>query len=72
MKKSLCALLILFAGWQTIQAQDVSISCKFFASPNAAMVDDKCMMPDVKVNLDDKDAAWKFIIDNYGRKMKIV
>lgn len=24
MKKSLCALLILFAGWQTIQAQDVS------------------------------------------------
>ena len=49
-----------------------SISCKFFARPNAAMVDDKCMTPDVKVNLDDKDAAWKYIIDNYGRKMKIV
>ena len=45
-----------------------SISCKFFARPNAAMVDDKCMTPDVKVNLDDKDAAWKYIIDNYGRK----
>jgi general stress protein 26 len=44
-----------------------SISCKFFARPNAAMVDDKCMTPDVKVNLDDKDAAWKYIIDNYGR-----
>ena len=45
-----------------------SISCKFFARPNAAMVDDKCMTPDVKVNLDDKDAAWKYIIDNYGKK----
>ena len=45
-----------------------SISCKFFARPNATMVDDKCMTPDVKVNLDDKDAAWKYIIDNYGRK----
>lgn len=45
-----------------------SISCKFFARPDAATVDDKCMEPDVKVNLDDKDALWQYIIVNYGNK----
>ena len=45
-----------------------SISCKFFARPDAATVDDKCMEPDVKVNLDDKDASWQYIIVNYGNK----
>ena len=43
-----------------------SISCKFFARPDAATVDDKCMEPDVKVNLDDKDASWQYIIEHYG------
>lgn len=43
-----------------------SISCKYFARPDAATVDDKCMEPDVKVDLDDKDASWQYIINNYG------
>jgi hypothetical protein len=43
-----------------------SISCKFFARPDTATVDDECMEPDVKVNLDDKDASWRYIIENYG------
>lgn len=45
-----------------------SISCKFFARPDAATVDDKCLEPDVKVNLDDKDALWQYIVVNYGNK----
>ena len=45
-----------------------SISCKFFARPDAATVDDKCMEPDVKVNLEEKDASWQYIIENYGSK----
>ena len=45
-----------------------SISCKFFARPDAASVDDECMEPDVKVNLADKDASWRYIIENYGNK----
>ena len=45
-----------------------SIACKFFARPDAATVDDKYMEPDVKVDLDDKDALWQNIIVNYGNK----
>ena len=45
-----------------------SISCKFFARPDAATVDDSNIEPDVKVNLDDKDASWQYIIENYGNK----
>ena len=45
-----------------------SISCKFFARPDAATVDEKCMEPYVKVNLDDKDALWQYIFEHYGNK----
>ena len=45
-----------------------SISCKFFARPDAATVDDKCMEPDIRVDLDDKDALWQYIVVNYGNK----
>jgi len=45
-----------------------SISCKFFARPDAATVDDECMEPDVKINLDDKDASWRYILENYSNK----
>ncbi len=45
-----------------------TISCKFFARPDTAAVDDKCMEPDVKVDLDDKDAAWQYIINAFGKK----
>ena len=44
-----------------------TISCKFFARPDDATVDDPCMDPDVEINLDDKDAAWQNIVDTYGR-----
>ena len=45
-----------------------TISCKFFARPDAASVDDTCMQPDVEVNLDNKDAAWQFIVEKYRKK----
>ena len=45
-----------------------SISCKFFARPDAATVDDKCLEPDVKVHLNDKDASWQYIVEHYGNK----
>ena len=43
-----------------------SISCKFFARPDVATVDDTCMEPDCVINLDDKEQAWQYIIKNYG------
>ena len=43
-----------------------SISCKFFARPDVATVDDTCMEPDCVINLDDKEQAWEYIIKNYG------
>jgi hypothetical protein len=45
-----------------------SISCKFFARPDAATGDDKSLEPDVKVHLDDKDASWQFLVEHYGNK----
>ena len=47
-----------------------TISCKFFARPDTAYVDDTCMLPDIEVNLDDKDAAWQFIVDKYGKSAR--
>lgn len=43
-----------------------SISCKYFARPDAATVDDTCMEPDCVINLDDKEQVWQYIIKNYG------
>ena len=43
-----------------------SISCKFFARPDAATVDDTCMEPDCVINLNDKEEAWQYIIKNYS------
>ena len=47
-----------------------SISCKYFARPDTATVDDTCMQPDIEVNLDDKDAVWQFIVEKYGKIAK--
>lgn len=47
-----------------------TISCKFFARPDAATVDDTCMQPDVEVNLDNKDAVWQFIVEKYGKSAR--
>lgn len=43
-----------------------SISCKFFARPDAATVDDTCMEPDCVINLYDKEQVWQYIIKNYS------
>lgn len=43
-----------------------SISCKFFARPDATTVDATCMEPDCVINLDDKEQAWQYIIKNYS------
>ena len=43
-----------------------SISCKFFARPDAANVDAASLEPDCVINLDDKELAWEYIIKNYG------
>ena len=43
-----------------------SISCKYFARPDAATVDDTCMEPDCVINLDDKEQVWQYIIKNYS------
>ena len=45
-----------------------SVSCQFFARPDNSKTDEPNMQPDVEVNLDDKDAAWKFVIEKYGAK----
>ena len=45
-----------------------SISCQFFTRPDESKSDEPYMQPDIEVNLDDKDAAWKFVIDKYGVK----
>lgn len=47
-----------------------SISCKYFARPDTATVDDICMQPDIEINLDDKDAAWQFIVEKYGKSAR--
>ncbi|MGN1228355.1 MAG: S41 family peptidase [Prevotella sp.] len=39
-----------------------SVSCKYFARPDAQHVDDKTLVPDVKIDLDDKDKAWEQIL----------
>ena len=45
-----------------------SVSCQFFARPDNSKTDEPYMQPDIEVNLDDKDAAWTFIIEKYGAK----
>ena len=47
-----------------------SISCKYFARPDIATIDDTCMQPDIEINLDDKDAAWQFIVEKFGKSEK--
>lgn len=39
-----------------------SVSCKYFARPDAQHVDDKTLVPDVKIDLGDKDKAWEQVL----------
>jgi hypothetical protein len=43
-----------------------SISCKFFARPDAATVDETFIAPDYEVDLSDKAAAWQFIVSHFS------
>ncbi|MBP5213718.1 MAG: hypothetical protein J6032_03765, partial [Bacteroidales bacterium] len=45
-----------------------SISCQYFARPDATAANEPCLRPDIEIDLDDKDAAWKFVIEKYGAK----
>ena len=36
--------------------------------PHATAADESCLCPDLEIDLDDKDAAWKFVIEKYGAK----
>ena len=40
-----------------------SVSCKFFARPDAAHVDDKTLEPDTALDLTDKEQAWRAILN---------
>ena len=39
-----------------------TISCKFFARPDAEHIDDKTLVPDVAIDLSDKEKAWEEIL----------
>ena len=39
-----------------------TVCSKFFARPDKEHVDDTCLLPDVMLDLKDKDAAWQRII----------
>jgi hypothetical protein len=43
-----------------------SISCKFFARPDTATVDDAFLVPDYELDLSDKAAAWQFIVSHFS------
>ena len=45
-----------------------TVSIQFFERPDKAKSDEPFMQPDIEVNLDDKDAAWQFIIEKFGTK----
>lgn len=47
-----------------------TISCKFFARPDAGHVDEKTLVPDVKVDLSDKEKAWDEILKMIDDKAK--
>ncbi len=48
-----------------------SIACKYFARPDAATADESCLRPDVEIDLDDKDATWRYIVEQYGAKTQL-
>lgn len=46
-----------------------SIPCKYFVRPDAATADAPCLEPDIAIDLDDKDASWRFICENFGSQL---
>ena len=43
-----------------------SISSKYFVRPDTTAADDPCLRPDVEIDLEDKDATWRYIVGKYG------
>ena len=43
-----------------------SISSKYFARPDASAADEHYLRPDVEIDLEDKDAAWGYIVRKFG------
>ena len=46
-----------------------SISCKYFVRPDTATADAPCLEPDIEIDLDDKDAAWRYICEKFGHSL---
>ena len=46
-----------------------NISCKYFVRPDAATADAPCLEPDIAIDLDDKDATWRFICENFSSQL---
>lgn len=44
-----------------------SIPHKFFVRPDKSKSDETVMQPDVEIDLGDKDAAWQYILQQYGK-----
>ena len=47
-----------------------SVSCKYFVRPDESQIDEPFLQPDVEISLEDKDAAWQFIVGKYGKGAK--
>ena len=47
-----------------------SISSSYFVRPDVTKTDEKHLEPDVKVDLDDKEASWRYIVRKYGTNGK--
>lgn len=47
-----------------------SVSCKYFVRPDESKTDEPFLQPDIEVNLDNKDAAWQFVVEKYGKSAK--
>ena len=45
-----------------------TISTRYFIRPDVEHENEKVLEPDVIIDLYDKDAAWQYIVDNYGKK----
>ena len=43
------------------------ISCRHFIRPNEQLINEEVLVPDILLNLDDKDETWKWIISSYGK-----
>lgn len=43
------------------------ISCRYFIGPNEKLKEEEVLIPDILLNLDDKDGTWKWITNFYGK-----